>query len=87
MLPSKCHGARIEYLSIYQFNENRGSNTWSDCRLFKDEQGLDSEAQIIAFEDTWHWSVAAEHTYHHLITRGSDAIASMMTALRSFIMS
>ena len=34
------------------FNSSRNYNV-----LFKDEQGLDSEAQIVAFEDTWHWTV------------------------------
>ncbi len=32
------------------FNSNRNYNV-----LFKDESGQDSEAQITAFEDTWHW--------------------------------
>ncbi len=62
------------------FNSSRGYNV-----LFKDEYGLDSEAQIKVFEDTWHWSVNAEHTYSHLITRGSDTVASVMTALRACI--
>jgi site-specific DNA-methyltransferase (adenine-specific) len=62
------------------FNSNRNYNV-----LFKDEQGLDSEAQIVAFEDTWHWTVGTEHTYHHLITHGPDKVADIMAALRSFI--
>jgi site-specific DNA-methyltransferase (adenine-specific) len=62
------------------FNSSRNYNV-----LFKDEQGLDSEAQIIAFEDTWHWTVTTEHTYHYLITRGPDRVAAIMTAFRSFI--
>lgn len=62
------------------FNSNRNYNV-----LFKDEHGLDSEAQIIAFEDTWHWTVETEHTYHHLITRGPDTIAVMIAALRTFV--
>lgn len=62
------------------FNSNRNYNV-----LFKDEHGLDSEAQITAFEDTWHWTVDTEHTYYHLITHGPDNIASLITALRSFI--
>ncbi len=37
------------------FNSNRNYNV-----LFKDESGSESEAQITAFEDTWHWNVAAE---------------------------
>ena len=35
------------------FNSNRNYNV-----LFKDESGVDSEAQIEAFEDTWHWTPA-----------------------------
>jgi site-specific DNA-methyltransferase (adenine-specific) len=41
------------------FNSNRNYNV-----LFKDESGKEAEAQIEAFEDTWHWSHAAEETYH-----------------------
>lgn len=48
------------------FNSNRNYNV-----LFKDEKGVDSESQITAFEDTWHWNQAAEATYHELVT-GSD---------------
>jgi site-specific DNA-methyltransferase (adenine-specific) len=62
------------------FNSNRNYNV-----LFKDEQGLDSEAQIIAFEDTWHWGVETEHTYFHLITHGPDTIVGMIAAFRNFI--
>lgn len=62
------------------FNSNRNYNV-----LFKDESGQESEAQIIAFEDAWHWTVEAEHAYHRLITRGPEHIIEMMTALRSFI--
>ncbi len=62
------------------FNSSRNYNV-----LFKDEHGLDSEAQITAFEDTWHWTVATEHAYYHLITHGPDKVAGMITALRSFI--
>jgi site-specific DNA-methyltransferase (adenine-specific) len=32
------------------FNSNRAYNV-----LFKDESNNDSEAQIVAFDDTWHW--------------------------------
>ncbi len=33
------------------FNSSRNYNV-----LFRDESGKDSEAQITAFEDTWHWN-------------------------------
>ncbi len=35
------------------FNSSRNYNV-----LFKDEHGAESEAQITAFEDTWHWEYA-----------------------------
>ena len=50
------------------FNSSRNYNV-----LFKDEHGLESEAQIVAFEDTWHWTTTTEHSYHHLITHGPSA--------------
>ena len=34
------------------FNSSRNFNV-----LFKDEKGVDSESQITAFEDTWHWNL------------------------------
>ena len=37
------------------FNSNRSYNV-----LFKDESGHDSEAQITAFDDTWHWNMETE---------------------------
>jgi adenine specific DNA methylase Mod len=40
------------------FNSNRNYNV-----LFRNESGSDSESQISAFEDTWHWNLAAEQTY------------------------
>ena len=45
------------------FNSNRNYNV-----LFKDQSGKEAEPQIEAFEDTWHWSHAAEETYHELIS-------------------
>jgi len=62
------------------FNSSRSYNV-----LFKDEKGIDSESQITAFEDTWHWNLAAEHTYTELLTEGSDHVAKMIESLRGFI--
>jgi adenine specific DNA methylase Mod len=53
--------------------------------LFKDESGVESEAQIAAFDDTWHWNRAAEETYHELVTRAPDQVSRMVAALRDFI--
>src|SRR3712207_1309441 len=62
------------------FNSNRNYNV-----LFKDESGKESEAQITAFEDTWHWNAAAEQTYHDLVNYGPPHVAQMIGALRQFI--
>jgi site-specific DNA-methyltransferase (adenine-specific) len=62
------------------FNSNRSYNV-----LFKDESGQDSEAQLMAFEDTWHWDRAAEETYHELATTAPPHVATMIGDLREFI--
>lgn len=62
------------------FNSSRNYNV-----LFRDESGKEAEAQIAAFEDTWHWSQIAEHTYHELVTDSPDRISTMIGALRQFI--
>jgi adenine specific DNA methylase Mod len=62
------------------FNSNRNYNV-----LFKDESGLDSEAQITAFEDTWHWNAVAEQTYDELVTESAENVSKMIDSLRDFI--
>src|SRR5579884_325475 len=62
------------------FNSNRNYNV-----LFKDESGSESEAQITAFEDTWHWNQAAEETYNELVTQAPDHVSKMIASLRDFI--
>lgn len=62
------------------FNSSRTYNV-----LFRDESGRDSEAQIAAFEDTWHWDRQAEETYKELVTEAPDYVGRMIAALREFI--
>ncbi|MHB0989284.1 MAG: site-specific DNA-methyltransferase [Bellilinea sp.] len=62
------------------FNSNRSYNV-----LFKDEKGTDSEAQITAFDDTWHWGHSAEAIYHELVKGENQAVGSMIEAMRKFI--
>ncbi len=62
------------------FNSNRSYNV-----LFKDESGLDSEAQITAFEDTWHWGPTAEETFHALITDAPERVSTAVGALRQLV--
>lgn len=44
------------------FNSSRSYNV-----LFKEEGRQEAEAQITAFEDTWHWNAATERAYHEMI--------------------
>src|SRR6478752_5265679 len=62
------------------FNSNRNYNV-----LFRDESGKDSESQITAFEDTWHWNHVAEQTYNELVTNAPERIGALMGALRTFV--
>jgi len=62
------------------FNSNRSYNV-----LFKDERGEEAEAQITAFDDTWHWNAAAERTFHELIQNAPAHVVTMLGALREFV--
>lgn len=62
------------------FNSNRNYNI-----LFKEESGKDSQAQMIAFDDTWHWDYVAENTYTELISHAQPQIAKMIGAFRDFL--
>ncbi len=62
------------------FNSNRNYNV-----LFKSESGADSEAQITAFEDTWHWGETAEATYDDLIVHAPHKVSTAIKALMDLI--
>ena len=62
------------------FNSNRDHNV-----LFKSESGADSEAQITAFEDTWHWGETAEATYRDLIIGAPAKVSMAIEALLNLI--
>ncbi len=62
------------------FNSNRSYNV-----LFRDESGHEADAQLVAFDDTWHWGQAAEQTYHALATDAAPNVSKMIAALRDFI--
>ena len=62
------------------FNSNRNYNV-----LFKSEAGADREAQITAFEDTWHWGETAEDTYRDLITVAPEKVSTAIEALLNLI--
>lgn len=58
------------------FNSNRSYNV-----LYREESGTEADAQITAFDDTWHWGDAADSTYRELLTEGSPALAGIIGAL------
>jgi site-specific DNA-methyltransferase (adenine-specific) len=62
------------------FNSSRSYNV-----LFKDETGLSSDAQITAFDDTWHWGQSAEQAYADLIQQNPGTVDDMIAALRRII--
>ena len=49
--------------------------------LFRENGGVESEAQIKAFTDSWHWTQMAENTYHEIVTRGPLKVGKLIGAL------
>src|SRR5437773_12444817 len=73
----------LVYLDL-PFNSKRDYNL-----LFKSPKGQQSEAQITAFEDSWHWATGndsqAEREFDELLHQSNTAVAEMMKALRGFL--
>ena len=53
--------------------------------LFKEPTGEPSQAQITAFEDTWHWTEETERTFQEIVDAAPANVVEMMTAFRKFI--
>jgi DNA methylase/Restriction endonuclease len=53
--------------------------------LFRAPSGEASQAQIEAFEDTWHWNDAAERAFDDVMQSGNAQAADMLRALRLFL--
>ncbi len=62
------------------FNSNASYNV-----LFRGPPGNESTAQIEAFDDTWHWTDAAEEAYGAVLHSGNGAAAEMLRAMRGFL--
>lgn len=68
------------------FNSNRSYNI-----IFKDESGRRGDAQIEAFDDTWHWGPGTEATYQYLTNTSRHegkvpgSVSAIMAALRQGI--
>ena len=53
--------------------------------LFRSPTGKESQAQIEAFEDTWHWNQAAEQAFDEVLESGNTNAAEMLRAMRQFL--
>jgi site-specific DNA-methyltransferase (adenine-specific) len=53
--------------------------------LFKENGGVESEAQIQAFTDSWHWTQTAEDTYHDIVVNGPLKVSKLIGALHDAI--
>lgn len=53
--------------------------------LFRSPAGVGSQAQIEAFEDTWHWGQEAESAFDQVIQSGNTDAADLLRAMRSFL--
>jgi site-specific DNA-methyltransferase (adenine-specific) len=65
------------------FNSARDYNV-----LFAEKDESDSDAQIRAFEDSWHWGLDAERAYRELrdpVGKSSEKLATFVEALRSVL--
>jgi site-specific DNA-methyltransferase (adenine-specific) len=62
------------------FNSNANYNV-----LFKSKSGEGSDAQITAFEDTWHWNDKAEDAFDQVVRSGNTDAAELLRAMRGFL--
>lgn len=68
------------------FNSQRDYNV-----IFRDESGNRSDAQLVAFEDTWHWGPDAEQVYAYLTNthqhggKVASNVSTLVSSLRAAI--
>jgi len=62
------------------FNSNATYNV-----LFKAPDGHQSQSQIEAFDDTWHWTDSAEDAYWQVLRGSHSDVAKMLEAMRGFL--
>jgi DNA modification methylase len=62
------------------FNSKRAYNVY-----LKTPKGVQSESQITAFDDTWHWGEQAEQEYYDLLRQVNTDVAELFSSLRRFL--
>ena len=53
--------------------------------LFSSPKGIESSAQITAFEDSWHWGEQAEREFGEIVRSNNTDVAELIQALRKFL--
>jgi site-specific DNA-methyltransferase (adenine-specific) len=62
------------------FNSNANYNV-----LFKSKTGEGADAQITAFEDSWHWNDKAEDAFDQVMRSGLSGASELLRAMRGFL--
>ena len=62
------------------FNSNQAYNV-----IFSEADGSSSQAQIQAFEDTWHWVESTEQAYHELVETAPPLLVETIKSFRGFL--
>lgn len=62
------------------FNSNANYNV-----LFRAPDGSQSQSQIVAFDDTWHWTDSAEAAFDDVMRSGHSDAAEMLRAMRAVL--
>ena len=62
------------------FNSNQAYNV-----IFSEADGSSSQAQIQAFEDTWHWGETTEQAYHELVVTAPHLLVETIKSFRGFL--
>ena len=62
------------------FNSNQAYNV-----IFSESDGSSSQAQIQAFEDTWHWGDTIEEVYYDLINSAPQQLVETIKSFRGFL--
>jgi site-specific DNA-methyltransferase (adenine-specific) len=62
------------------FNSNATYNI-----LFRSPSGAGAEAQIEAFDDTWHWGEESEAAYDEVLKAPNTAASELLRAMRGFL--
>ena len=62
------------------FNSNATYNI-----LFRSPTGASADAQIEAFEDSWHWNDTAEHAFDQVARSGNTKAFDLLNAMRAFL--